>query len=77
MFSSFAFGLPDEPRQVRGANRRLWLFGIPTTLAWAVAGWSGALGLLDNFRLMSLNRVGAWGPTRDRRLRSCCSSAFR
>lgn len=61
MFSSFAFGLPDDPGQTRASSRRLWLLGIPTTLAWAVAGWSGALGLLDNFRLMSLNRVDAWG----------------
>jgi hypothetical protein len=29
-------------------------------LAWAVTGWSGALGILDGFRLMSLNRVSAW-----------------
>ncbi|MEV7040384.1 DUF3592 domain-containing protein [Amycolatopsis sp. NPDC051061] len=43
------------------APRRLWLLGVPTTLAWAAAGWSGALGLLDGFRLMSLNRVDAWG----------------
>ncbi|MGW7531363.1 DUF3592 domain-containing protein [Amycolatopsis sp. NPDC054798] len=61
MFSSFAFGLPDDPEQTRASNRRLWLLGIPATLAWAVAGWSGTLGLLDGFRLMSLNRVGAWG----------------
>jgi hypothetical protein len=51
------FGLSDSPRP----GRRLWLLGIPTTLAWAAAGWSGALGLLDGFRLMSLNRVDAWG----------------
>lgn len=42
-------------------GRRLWLLGVPTTLAWAAAGWSGALGLLDGFRLMSLNRLDAWG----------------
>jgi len=61
VFGSFEFGPPDDPGQARAASRRLWLFGIPTTLAWAVAGWSGALGLLDNFRLMSLNRIDAWG----------------
>ncbi|WP_409180041.1 DUF3592 domain-containing protein [Amycolatopsis sp. VS8301801F10] len=61
MFSSFAFGMVDDPEQSRASTRRLWLLGIPATLAWAVAGWSGALGLLDGFRLMSLNRVGAWG----------------
>ncbi|MBB1151717.1 DUF3592 domain-containing protein [Amycolatopsis dendrobii] len=61
MFGSFAFGLSDAPEQTRASNRRLWLLGIPATLAWAVAGWSGALGLLDGFRLMSLNRVSAWG----------------
>ncbi|MGW4397698.1 DUF3592 domain-containing protein [Amycolatopsis nivea] len=61
MFTSLPFGLPDDPEQSRAASRRLWLLGIPATLAWAVAGWSGALGLLDGFRLMSLNRVGAWG----------------
>ncbi|UOZ02921.1 DUF3592 domain-containing protein [Amycolatopsis sp. WQ 127309] len=54
----FALGLPENPRRT---GRRLWLLGVPTTLAWAVAGWSGALGLLDTFRLMSLNRVDAWG----------------
>jgi Protein of unknown function (DUF3592) len=51
------FAFADSPRP----NRRLWLLGIPTTLAWAAAGWSGTLGLLDGFRLMSLNRVDAWG----------------
>jgi hypothetical protein len=51
-------GLSGPPRK---PGRRLWLLGVPTTLAWAVAGWSGALGLLDSFRLMSLNRVDAWG----------------
>lgn len=49
-----------DPRQARAARRRLWLLSVPTTLAWAVTGWSGALGLLDGFRLMSLNRVSAW-----------------
>ncbi|SDW47039.1 Protein of unknown function [Amycolatopsis xylanica] len=53
----FAMGL-DSPR--RPGKRLLWL-GVPTTLAWAVVGWTGTLGLLDNFRLMSLNRVGSWG----------------
>lgn len=61
MFSLFAFGMSDDPEETRASSRRLWLLGLPTTLAWAVAGWSGALGLLDGFRLMSLNRVGAWG----------------
>ncbi|ANN17315.1 DUF3592 domain-containing protein [Amycolatopsis orientalis] len=61
MFGSFEFGLPDDSRQARRPGRRLWLLGVPTTLAWAVVGWSGALGLLDGFRLMSLNRVDAWG----------------
>ncbi|WP_410598565.1 DUF3592 domain-containing protein [Amycolatopsis sp. lyj-90] len=61
MFGSFEFGLPGDPRQARRPGLRLWLLGVPTTLAWAVAGWSGALGLLDGFRLMSLNRVDAWG----------------
>ncbi len=61
MFGSFEFGLPGEPRQAHRPGLRLWLLGVPTTLAWAVAGWSGALGLLDGFRLMSLNRVDAWG----------------
>ncbi|UOX90993.1 DUF3592 domain-containing protein [Amycolatopsis sp. FBCC-B4732] len=56
----FAFGLPGDPRPGR-RGRRLWLLGVPTTLAWAAAGWSGSLGLLDGFRLMSLNRVDAWG----------------
>lgn len=60
MFSSFAFGL-DDSRQARSPGRRLWWLGVPTTLTWAVVGWTGALGLLDSFRLMSLNRVGAWG----------------
>ncbi|WP_086848775.1 DUF3592 domain-containing protein [Amycolatopsis kentuckyensis] len=55
----FAFALPDGPRPARRA--RLWLLGVPTTLAWAATGWSGTLGLLDGFRLMSLNRVDAWG----------------
>ena len=54
----FALGLPENQRRT---GRGLWLLGVPTTLAWAVAGWSGALGLLDTFRLMSLNRVDAWG----------------
>ncbi|MFD5244933.1 DUF3592 domain-containing protein [Amycolatopsis sp. NPDC058340] len=58
MFGTFEFGLPDEPRR---PGLRLWLLGVPTTLAWAVAGWSGALGLLDGFRSMSLNRVDTWG----------------
>ncbi|SEC81899.1 hypothetical protein SAMN04489727_5210 [Amycolatopsis tolypomycina] len=57
----FAFALPEDPRPDRGPGLRLWLLGVPTTLAWAATGWSGALGLLDGFRLMSLNRVGAWG----------------
>ncbi|WP_103355818.1 DUF3592 domain-containing protein [Amycolatopsis sp. CA-128772] len=57
----FAFGLLGKPRPVRRPGRRWWLLGVPTTLAWAAAGWSGALGLLDGFRLMSLNRVDAWG----------------
>lgn len=61
MFGSFEFGLPEAPRQARRPSLRLWLLGVPTTLAWAVAGWSGALGLLDGFRLMSLNRVDSWG----------------
>lgn len=50
----------DDPREARGARRKLWLLSVPTALAWAVAGWSGALGILDGFRLMSLNRVSAW-----------------
>ncbi|WP_155546115.1 DUF3592 domain-containing protein [Amycolatopsis camponoti] len=54
-------GLSDPPRSGRRAGRRLWLLGIPTTLAWAAAGWSGALGMLDGFRLMSLNRLDSWG----------------
>ncbi|RSM59168.1 DUF3592 domain-containing protein [Amycolatopsis sp. WAC 01376] len=62
MFGSFEFGLPGDPRQARRPGLRLWLLGVPTTLAWAAVGWSGALGLLDGFRLMSLNRVDAWGP---------------
>jgi hypothetical protein len=49
-----------DPRQARATRRRLWLLSVPTTLAWAVTGWSGALGILDGFRLMSLNRVSAW-----------------
>ena len=53
-------GLPDDARQARGARRGLWLLSVPAALAWAVAGWSGALGILDAFRLMSLNRVSAW-----------------
>lgn len=44
----------------RRARRKLWLLSVPTTSAWAVTGWSGALGILDGFRLMSLNRVSAW-----------------
>ena len=55
MFSPFVTGDP------RRANRRLWLLGVPTTLTWAVVGWSGALGILNGFRLMSLNRIDAWG----------------
>jgi hypothetical protein len=55
----FTFALSDGPRPVR--RTRLWLLGVPTTLAWAATGWSGTLGLLDGFRLMSLNRVDAWG----------------
>jgi uncharacterized protein DUF3592 len=61
VFGAFDLGLAEDPRQVRRAGRRLWLLGVPTTLAWAAVGWSGALGLLDGFRLMSLNRVDAWG----------------
>ncbi|WIX91373.1 DUF3592 domain-containing protein [Amycolatopsis sp. DG1A-15b] len=61
MFGAFDLGLPGDPRPARRAGRRLWLLGVPTTLAWAAVGWSGALGLLDGFRLMSLNRVDAWG----------------
>jgi hypothetical protein len=53
-------GLPDDPRRARAARRKLWLLSVPTTMAWAVTGWSGALGILDAFRLMSLNRVSAW-----------------
>jgi hypothetical protein len=49
-----------DPREARGARRKLWLLSVPTTVAWAVTGWSGALGILDAFRLMSLNRVSAW-----------------
>ncbi|MEV7094895.1 DUF3592 domain-containing protein [Amycolatopsis sp. NPDC051045] len=56
----FAFRLPGDPRPGRRGGR-LWLLGVPTTLAWAATGWSGALGLLDGFRMMSLNRVDAWG----------------
>lgn len=59
MFGTFEFGLPEDSRR---PGLRLWLLGVPTTLAWAAAGWSGALGLLDGFRLMSLNRVDTWGP---------------
>ncbi|WET82633.1 DUF3592 domain-containing protein [Amycolatopsis sp. QT-25] len=62
MFASFEFGLPGDPRRTRRPGLRLWLLGVPTTLAWAAVGWSGALGLLDGLRLMSLNRVDAWGP---------------
>ncbi|MFE5567413.1 DUF3592 domain-containing protein [Amycolatopsis japonica] len=61
MFGTFEFGLPEDSRRARRPGLRLWLLGVPTTLAWAVVGWSGALGLLDGFRLMSLNRVDAWG----------------
>ncbi|MER6666640.1 DUF3592 domain-containing protein [Amycolatopsis japonica] len=61
MFGTFEFGLPEDPRRARRPGLRLWLLGVPTTLAWAVVGWSCALGLLDGFRLMSLNRVDAWG----------------
>lgn len=61
MFGAFDLGLSGDPRHARRAGRRLWLLGVPTTLAWAAVGWSGALGLLDGFRLMSLNRVDAWG----------------
>jgi hypothetical protein len=53
-------GLPADQREARGARRKLWLLSVPTALAWAVTGWSGALGILDAFRLMSLNRVSAW-----------------
>ncbi|MFJ8911213.1 DUF3592 domain-containing protein [Amycolatopsis sp. NPDC102389] len=62
MFGTFEFGLPEDSRQASRPGLRLWLLGVPTTLAWAAAGWSGALGLLDGFRLMSLNRIDAWGP---------------
>ncbi|OKK01809.1 DUF3592 domain-containing protein [Amycolatopsis sp. CB00013] len=61
MFGTFEFGLPEDSRRARRPGLRLWLLGVPTTLAWAVVGWSGALGLLDGFRSMSLNRVDAWG----------------
>jgi hypothetical protein len=47
-------------REARATRRTLWLLAVPTALAWAVTGWSGALGILDGFRLMSLNRVIAW-----------------
>ncbi|MEV6643215.1 DUF3592 domain-containing protein [Amycolatopsis sp. NPDC051371] len=57
----FVPGLADPPRPGRRSARRLWLLGVPTTLAWAAAGWSGSLGILDSFRLMSLNRLDAWG----------------
>jgi hypothetical protein len=53
-------GLPEDPREARSARRKVWLLSVPTAVAWAVAGWSGALGILDGFRLMSLNRVSAW-----------------
>lgn len=47
-------------REARRTRRRLWLLSVPTAMAWAVTGWSGALGILDGFRLMSLNRLSAW-----------------
>lgn len=53
-------GLPEDPRQARGTRRKLWLLSVPTALTWAVTGWAGALGILDGFRLMSLNRIDAW-----------------
>ncbi|WP_238413155.1 DUF3592 domain-containing protein [Saccharothrix deserti] len=53
-------GPPDDPRRDRETRRKVWLLSVPTALSWAVVGWSGALGILDGFRLMSLNRVGAW-----------------
>lgn len=58
--SLLATRLPGDPVQARAARRKLWLLTAPTALAWAVVGWSGALGILDQFRTMSLNRVGAW-----------------
>jgi hypothetical protein len=61
MFDAYGLIVPDDAEKTRRANRRLWVLGLPTTLAWLVVGWAGSLGLLDNFRLMSLNRVGAWG----------------
>ncbi|MEV1119508.1 DUF3592 domain-containing protein [Actinosynnema sp. NPDC049800] len=54
-------GLPEDPRRDREARRKVWLLSAPTSLSWAVVGWSGALGLLDGFRLMALDRVDAWG----------------
>lgn len=57
---SAALGLPDDPQREREARRKAWLLSVPTAVSWAVAGWSGSLGILDGFRLMSLNRVGAW-----------------
>ncbi|MCC8249386.1 DUF3592 domain-containing protein [Saccharothrix luteola] len=58
-------GLPDDPERDRAARRKVWLLSVPTALSWAVVGWSGALGILDGFRLMSLDRVDAWdrGPS--------------
>ena len=53
-------GLPDDPRRDREARRKVWLLSVPTALSWVVVGWSGALGVLDGFRLMSLNRVETW-----------------
>lgn len=60
MFGNWWPGLPEDPRQARATRRKLWLLSVPTALAWAVSGWSGALGILDGFRLMSLNRVSTW-----------------
>jgi len=58
-------GMPDDPERDRETRRRVWLLSVPSAVSWAVVGWSGALGILDGFRLMSLNRVGAWaqGPS--------------
>ncbi|QQQ79417.1 DUF3592 domain-containing protein [Saccharothrix sp. 6-C] len=58
-------GLPDEPGREREARRKVWLLSVPAALSWAVVGWSGALGILDGLRSMSLNRSGAWeqGPS--------------
>ncbi|XVS67599.1 DUF3592 domain-containing protein [Actinosynnema sp. CA-299493] len=54
------WGLPDDPDRDREVRRKAWLLSVPTALSWAVVGWSGALGLLDELRLMSLNRAGSW-----------------